>query len=324
MYNPVLMNLYYVMKPIIPRGIQLILRRHFVRRKRASCRKTWPIDDATASPPQGWSGWPDQKKFSLVLTHDVDTSLGQSRCQSLMELEKRLGFRSSFNFVPLRYDVSGSLREILVSNGFEVGVHGLYHDGKYFRSRKLFTERAALINRYLREWKAVGFRSPSMLHNLQWMHELDIEYDTSTFDTDPFEPQPYGVRSIFPIWVMNGGSQRGFVELPYTLPQDFTLFVLMREMNIDIWIRKLDWIAARGGMVLLNTHPDYINFAGDKMGREEYAAGLYEALLNYIRTEYRNRYWHVLPKDLARFWADRQAGLSVVNARSQGVFVPLA
>jgi len=34
-----------------------------------------------------------------------------------------------------------------------------------------------------------GFSLPSMHHNLEWIGELDIEYDASTFDTDPFEPQ---------------------------------------------------------------------------------------------------------------------------------------
>ena len=30
---------------------------------------------------------------------------------------------------------------------------------------------------------------------------LNIAYDASTFDTDPFEPQPDGVNTIFPFWV---------------------------------------------------------------------------------------------------------------------------
>jgi len=42
------------------------------------------------------------------------------------------------------------------------------------------------------------------------------------------------------------------VELPYSLPQDFSLFVIMRERNIDIWKIKLDWIVEKGGMALLH------------------------------------------------------------------------
>ena len=63
----------------------------------------WPIDERAGKAPKGWQGWPEGKKFALVLTHDVDTAKGQERCYQLAELEERLGFRSSFNFVPERY-----------------------------------------------------------------------------------------------------------------------------------------------------------------------------------------------------------------------------
>jgi hypothetical protein len=156
----------------------------------------------------------------------------------------------------------------------------------------------------LKEWGAVGFRSPSMHHNLEWIHELNIEYDASTFDTDPFEPQSDGVGTIFPFWVSKDDTEDGYVELPYTLPQDFTLFILMKEKNIDIWKEKLDWVAEHGGMVLVNTHPDYMNFSCGKLGIEEYPADYYKELLEYIRDRYEGQYLHVLPREIARFWVD--------------------
>ena len=55
-------------------------------------------------------------------------------------------------------------------------------------------------------------------------------------------------------------SSEGYVELPYTLPQDSTLFLVLRETTPEIWMRKLDWIAEHGGMVLLDMHPDYMSF----------------------------------------------------------------
>src|SRR5207248_3990542 len=119
------------------------------------------------------------------------------------------------------------------------------------------------------------FRSAFMMRNLDWLQELNIEYDCSTFDTDPFEPQPDGVNTIFPFWVpapcaagqdselkvqsskFHSGSRNsehstvnpapstinspsinyprsGYVELPYTLPQDSTLFTLFRKRGIDV------------------------------------------------------------------------------------------
>jgi peptidoglycan/xylan/chitin deacetylase (PgdA/CDA1 family) len=223
-----------------------------------------------------------------------------------MTLEKLLGFRSSFNFVPLRYNVSKGLLEQLCKSGFEIGLHGLHHDGKLYKSRTIFRERAKIINEYLRQWDCVGFRSPSMHHNLEWLHELNILYDSSTFDTDPFEPQPTGVGTIFPFDVCHDGGNKGYVELPYTIPQDFTLFILMKEPNIKIWKRKLDWIADNGGMALLNTHPDYMNFKHDKMTIDEYPSRHYSNFLEYVRTNYEGKYWHVLPRDIASFWTERR------------------
>lgn len=293
-------NIYYFLKPILPRSLQIGLRRWVIRRKLPRVADIWPIDEGSTRTPQGWKGWPDGKQFALVLTHDVDTQRGQERCRDLAALETGLGFRSSFNFVPERYSVSRELREYLTSSGFEVGVHGLYHDGKYFNSRAIFRERAQRINNYLREWGATGYRSPSMLHNLEWFHDLNIRYDASTFDTDPFEPQSDGVGTIFPFWVEGGTPGKGYVELPYTLPQDFTLFILMENTGIDIWKRKLDWLARHGGMALINVHPDYMAF-GEKIGLEEYPARYYADFLQYVKTTYRDAYWPALPKDVTTF-----------------------
>ncbi len=153
------------------------------------------------------------------------------------------------------------------------------------------------------KWNSVGFRSGSMHSNLDWLHNLNIKYDASTFDTDPFEPQPDGVKTIFPFWVSANSKHSGYVEIPYTLPQDFTLFILMNEKTIDIWRKKLDWIIEHGGMALLNTHPDYMNFDKNFLGIEEYPIDLYYELLVYIKTKYNGLYWHVLPKQMALFWS---------------------
>ena len=234
----------------------------------------------------------------------------------MIDLEQGLGFRSSFNFVPERYDVSPELRHHLANKGFEIGVHGLRHDGKLYASKKIFQQRAIKINHYLKEWESAGFRSPAMHHNLDWLHELNTEYDASTFDTDPFEPQSDGVGSIFPFWVQGNSTQNGYVELPYTLPQDFTLFLLMKESNVDTWKKKLDWIVEHGGMALMLTHPDYMNFDGNKLGSEEYPAEYYKGFLEHIKSKYKGQYWHVLPKEMARFWSRNLDASKVIKVRN--------
>jgi len=266
-------------------------------------------------PPEDWPGWPEGKKFAVVLTHDVESKAGLRKCRSLMQLELDLGFRSSFNFIPEgSYRVPANLREELTASGFEVGIHDLKHDGHLFASHREFKRRVVRINDYAREWGASGFRSGFMLRNLDWLHDLDVQYDASTFDTDPFEPQPDGGHTIFPFWVprpndasVNGQrstintSSGGYVELPYTLPQDSTLFLVLRETTPEIWMRKLDWVAQHGGMVLLDAHPDYMSFNGSRQTTTEYPAALYREFLTYVRTRYAGEYWHALPKEVAGY-----------------------
>jgi glycosyltransferase involved in cell wall biosynthesis len=287
-------------------------RRFFARRLRRQVGSYWPIDTAASQSPAGWPGWPDGKKFALVLTHDVEGRRGLERCRALAEVEISLGYRSSFNFVPEgEYVVPDTLRSFLCENGFEVGVHDLHHDGSLYRSRKTFEQQAHRINHYLQSWNAVGFRSGFMFHDLQSIQTLNVLYDASTFDTDPFEPQPDGVQTIFPFWVP-GKDGKGYVELPYTLPQDSTLFLLLKEPSIDLWVRKLDWVATQGGMVLLITHPDYIGFNGQKRVGE-YSQQLYRDLLEYVANRYSDQCWVALPKEVAHYFYANMAPGSGMN-----------
>lgn len=296
--------IYYQIKPFIPRRLQIYLRRKWSSMKLADCEGIWPIDEKAGESPGGWTGWPEGKKFALVLTHDVDSRSGVRNCIPLAEIEKKFGFQASYNFVAENYQIPHQLFDYLRNNQFEIGLHGLSHAGNLFKSRRHFQKKKGRINHYLRKWGCKGFRAPSMYHNLEWIGELDIEYDSSTFDTDPFEPQPDGIGTVFPFWISGNSTLKGYVELPYTLPQDHTLFVIMGERDISIWKKKLDWIVERGGMALLNVHPDYMNFSEKKLGLEEYPAKFYEDFLQYVKNEYDGQYWHVLPKDMADFWAN--------------------
>ena len=304
---------FYFIKPGIPRSLQILVRRRIASRKRVHFRTSWPIDPLAGSPPEHWSGWPENKKFALIISHDVDTKRGYDRCLQLLNLDKNLGFRSSFNFVPMRYDVAPGLREIIAQEGFSIGVHGFDHNGKLFLSRTVFEKHAPLINQYLRTWNSRGFHSPSMQRREDWISELAIDYACSTFDTDPFEPQPEGVASIFPIGIKDKNNGLRYIELPYTLPQDHGLFIILREKDGQVWRDKLDWIVSKGGMALINTHPDYMNFSGSKCSLEEYPVRYYSDFLEYIKSRYAGEYWHVLHQDIARFWRKRLMGIEAEN-----------
>jgi hypothetical protein len=295
---PLVRDTYFFLRPYVPKPIRLALRRQLLRRTNGAFLNSWPISETTALRPSWWKGWPEGKQFAFVLTHDVEGAKGASRCCELAEMETRLGFRSSFNFVPEGdYETPKALRDFLTEQGFEVGVHDLRHDGKLYASRKRFREHAQRINQYLKEWGSVGFRSAFMLHNLEWLRDLDVLYDASSFDSDPFEPQPEGANTIFPFWVGRSATS-GYVELPYTLPQDSTLFVLMQERGIDVWKKKLDWVASNGGMALVVVHPDFMSFNGVRRF-SEYPANLYRAFLEYAADRYGRTAWFALPRQVA-------------------------
>jgi len=312
-------RLYYRLKPILSHSVRLRVRGWFATRRHQRVGGVWPILPGSERPPEGWPGWPEGKQFALVLTHDVEGQAGVDNCRRLMELEKQYGFRSSFNFIPEgEYRVDRALRQELTESGFEVGVHDLHHDGKLYRSRQRFASSAVKINQYVKDWGAAGFRSGFMLHNLDWIHDLRVQYDASTFDTDPFEPQPDAVGTIFPFWVPASGSslhpevngQRsaasgsrgaGYAELPYTLPQDSTIFLLLKERQPDLWFRKLDWVARQGGMALINVHPDYLRFEGEPASPGTFPVEFYTRFLEYAQQRYGDSFWHPRPKELAAF-----------------------
>ena len=291
----------------------------------------------------------------MVLTHDVERAQGQDKCRPLAELEMELGFRSSFNFVAEDYPVDRGLQRYLVENGFEIGLHGLNHRGDMFSPVRRFLEEAPRINRYLREWEAVGFRAPSMYRDFQLLGLLEIRYDSSSFDTDPFEPLPRGLGTIFPQFIASNPQPvpsnlepvtcnlqpvtcnlqpatcnlqpatcnlhppHGFIELPYTLPQDHTLFLILREKDISIWKRKLDWIAEKGGMALLNVHPDYMDMEeGRGNSRLSYPLRFYTEFLEYVRSSYDGTYWHALPRDVAEYC--KRACIQPANAQLASCF----
>jgi hypothetical protein len=319
-----LLDAYFILRPYLPQRLRMGVRRLLYRRQRRTAAFGL-FDSLATQPPHWWVGWPENKRFAFAITHDVESQKGLDRCRQLAATEMRMGFRSCFNFIPEgNYETPESLRDFLTNRGFEVGVHDLSHDGKLYRSRKKFASHADRINRYLQDWEAVGFRSGFMLHDLDWLQDLNVLYDSSTFDNDPFEPQPDGMRTIFPFWVERGDGS-GYVELPYTLPQDSTLFLLLREKGIDTWQRKLDWIAEHGGLALVIVHPDYIDFEGADQPLE-YASRLYTDILRYVRERYQTEAWCALPREIATYVCGVKSGLyasadgfdSMVAARPAG------
>jgi peptidoglycan/xylan/chitin deacetylase (PgdA/CDA1 family) len=300
-------RIYYKLKPYLSQKITHPLRRvHSSVAKKAS-GLGWPIETryvrflreivrqgmllAGRSEVNFRHFLPEGGKFAFLLTHDVETGDGQRLIPALADLEESLGFRSSFNFVPERYPLDRGLMHDLKQRGFEIGVHGLKHDSTLFTSHAGFEKQVEKINRYLQDFQADGFRSPYTHRNPEWMQSLEIQYDSSFFDTDPFEPMPGGTMSIWPFTIGR------FIELPYTLPQDCTLFNVLGQESNTIWREKIAFIKKYNGMALMLVHPDY---SGKGPAWQHYAD-----LLKDVREA--GEYWHALPREVTSWWKARSS-----------------
>jgi hypothetical protein len=68
------------------------------------------------------------------MTHVIESGKRLSRVEELINLENKLGLKSSFNFIAEAYQFPNTLFDIISGSGFEIGVHGLKHIGNLFRS----------------------------------------------------------------------------------------------------------------------------------------------------------------------------------------------
>jgi peptidoglycan/xylan/chitin deacetylase (PgdA/CDA1 family) len=306
------MAAYYGVKPLLPRALQIAMRRLYAKRQAQTTFPRWPIEPLLVERRQAdlraeldrsdreslatVANWPEGRRFAAILTHDVEGPSGVANVHKIIELERRYGFVSSWNFVGDWYPIEDDLLDRVRAAGCEVGLHAIKHDGKLFQSRANFEAELPAIHRYLAEWNAVGFRSPATHRNPDWMPELGALYDSSFPDTDPFEPQAGGCCSILPYFIDD------LVELPITLVQDHTLWEILRRDTIDLWTRKSDWIIANCGLINLITHPDYL----DTPARLR----MYEEFLEYLTAQEEG--WFVLPREVAAWWRAR-AGLRSVE-----------
>ena len=305
------LDLYYALKPLMPRKLQLALRRAYAPRQAQRAFPAWPFEPslvehrrrrAARGAPGERAGAPADRQLlaraqalRVLLTHDVEGPAGRRERHAGHRARARYGFTSCWNFVAEWYPIPDGLFDEVRASGCEIGLHGILHDGKLFSSRESFEANLPKIREYGERWGTVGFRSPATHRNADWMHELPAEYDSSFPDSDPFEPQPGGCCSIMPFFFGD------VVELPLTMMQDHTMFEILREPGIDRWVEKADWITRHHGLVNLNVHPDYVV--------EQRYLDRYEAFLEYL-AERRDAAWHALPRDAARWWRQRE-GLSI-------------
>ncbi len=287
-------KLYYLLRPYIPIRVRWKMQEEFANKKNGFyTNPMWPIPESPKYDEDFQNFFSDKSnKLPFVLTHDVDTAQGFNNIIEVAKVEQKLGFKSSWNIVPNLYEINFKIIDALKDMGMEVGVHDWNHDGKLFSNREIFMKRVQYINDKIAEWDAKGFRAGMAFHHNEWTQEINSRYDSSFYDTDPYQPLAGGCSYITPFLLGK------IVEIPYTIPQDHVIFVAKAKIKIPevikianrdhvlvwikgytdknnvgclnnktgelilcgigIWKMKFAWLIENRGAIVMITHPDYL------------------------------------------------------------------
>jgi hypothetical protein len=302
-------RLYYFLRPILSVRVRKHLQRIRLKGWDNIPFPRWPVDFAVESLmeqalsmvlrsggveriPFIWF-WPHGVPSGAIMTHDVEAAAGLDFVPKLMDLDDSFGIKSSFQVVPeVRYETGKNFVERVRARGFEVNVHDLNHDGSLYLEKKEFLRRAALINRYVKEFGTEGFRAGAMYRNQDWYGAFDFSYDMSVPNVAHLEPQRGGCCTVMPYFIGK------VLELPLTTIQDYSLFHILGDYSIDLWKLQIDLILKRNGLISFIVHPDYVI---DKRARQVYA----DLLQHLFQLRYEHKIWIALPSDVNRWWRNR-------------------
>jgi len=317
-YKALLKELYYLIRPLTTQSIRSQIQRFHMAGWQSRTFPRWPVDTTTeeiaeqimllAIEAQGggeipfiWF-WPSGHQGCVLMTHDVETSVGRDFCAELKEIDAAYNMPASFQVVPEgRYSVNSEFLDAVRSPGFELLIQDLNHDGRLFDDRQEFLRRAARIRRYAEQYGTTGFRAAVLYRKPEWYRDLGISFDMSIPNVAHLDPQQGGCCTVFPYFIGD------VVELPVTTIQDYSLFCLLKEQSIDLWKEQAELIFTKHGLASFIVHPDYI--------REAAPRRLYEQLLGWLREEHRERdLWVTLPGEVNRWWRERSQMSLVMRA----------
>jgi hypothetical protein len=307
--NPLLKQVYYAVRGILPRPLRIPLQRRYFRGWDQITFPSWPIDTSVEtlletvlllsmksrgidSVPFIWF-WPDGAASATMLTHDVETEQGRDFCTRLMDINESFGFSAAFQIVPEeRYEVSPAFLGEIRGRGHEINVHDHNHDGTLFSDRRNFLDRIQAVNEYGRSWGAKGFRSAILYRNLDWFDALEFDYDMSVPNVGHLEAQRGGCCTTMPYFVGD------ILELPVTTTQDYSLFQILRQHDIELWKRQAKLVLQKHGLLTFLTHPDYLI--------EKRAQDTYRKLLGFLsELESKHKTWIALPRQVNDWWRQR-------------------
>jgi hypothetical protein len=305
----VIRSAYYAIRPILPVRVRRHIQRFHLRGWSEIPFPHWPVDRTIENLmerllivflkahgvqriPFIWF-WPEGFSTCTIMTHDVEELAGRDFCTKLMDINDSAGIKSSFQIVPEeRYPVPDSFLNEIRQRGFEVNVHDLKHDGLLYSERGIFLQHVERINRYGKEFRAVGFRSGALYRNLDWYDDLDFSYDLSVPNVGHLEAQQGGCCTVMPYFIGK------ILELPLTTTQDYSLFHILQSYSIDLWKKQIDLVMEKHGLISFIIHPDYII--------ETRARDTYKSLLGHIaQMRSDGRTWVALPRDVNDWWRQR-------------------
>ena len=300
---------YYLIRKSLPFQIRRQLQRLYFREWRQIIFPAWPVDltvDALHEEllrlwmeagrikklPFIWF-WPEGASNCLVITHDVETVAGRDFTFELMDLDDVYGFKAAYQVIPEeRYNVPDDYIRRIRSRGCEFNIHDLNHDGRLYAKRSEFTRRASSINDYGHRYNSRGFRAGAMYRRQDWYDVFDFEYDMSVPNVAHLEPLRGGCCTVMPYFIGK------ILELPLTTAQDYSLFHILNDYSIDLWMQQMAFIKKKHGLISFLTHPDYLI--------EARARRVYENLLNQLRqTVVAEKMWETLPGSVNEWWRAR-------------------
>lgn len=307
--HPLARRAYYLVRELMPVSVRKHFQKIYFSDWKSLAFPSWPVDltvdifledllrlsmevSGKSKVPFIWF-WPEGAPSCLIMTHDVETSVGRDFASTLMDLDDSVGIKASFQSIPeKRYEIPKSYVEEILSRGFEFNVHDINHDGQLYENRNEFLRRAKRINKYVHMYGAGGFRAGAMYRNQDWYDAFEFSYDMSVPNVAHLEPQRGGCCTVMPYFIGK------ILELPLTVTQDYTVLHALDDHSTELWERQIALIRTRNGLMSFNTHPDYMI---DRSGRT-----LYESLLEYLQQMIaRERIWAALPGDVDRWWRDR-------------------
>jgi hypothetical protein len=302
-------QLYYWLRPMMSVGVRRHLQQIRLRDWQQIPFPRWPVDTtvddlmrATVGELLRASGaerlpfvwfWPDGAPSCTMMTHDVEGERGLEFCDTLIGLDAEFGIRAAYQLVPEGPVDVWPYADAIRRRGCEVNLHDLNHDGRLYRTKAQFLERARRINEYARQHGCRGFRSGAMYREQSWYGAFAFEFDMSVPNSAHLEPQRGGCCTVMPYFVGD------LLELPLTMVQDYSLFFILNDYSTRLWRQQIDGIQDKNGLISIITHPDYLT------GETERA--VYRELLTLIAAQRdAGRTWVALPGEINDWWRARR------------------